>query len=76
MLECILVPDAVHIEDEDLLAFHISEDQFRVEHVNCPEHLARDDVGINLLQVLYIDNDATNVSVQITLVEDNLFSMG
>lgn len=76
MFECVFVPNSVHIKDEHLLRFHISEDHVGVEHVHRPEHLAGYDVSVNSFKVIDVNCDAADISEQISFVEYDLFSVG
>lgn len=75
MLEGVLVPNAIGIEDKDFLSLHISEDEIRVEHVDSEEHLTRDDFCVDLLQVLNVDNDSAHIAKEVTLVENYLLGV-
>ena len=76
MRESVLVPDSVRVEHEHLFCLHVAEDHIRVEHIDSPEKLARNDLRIDLLQVLDIHDDAADATVQIGLVENYLLCVG
>ena len=75
MWESLLVPDTVGIEYEHFFGFHVAEDHVLVKHVDAPEDFARDNISINLLKVLYVNDNSADSTEHVCLVEHNLLSV-
>ena len=75
MVEGVLVPDALLIEDEHLTCRHVPEDEVLIEHITCPHKLVFDNLCIHFLQVFDINNKLLGSTKHERLLEDNLLSV-
>jgi hypothetical protein len=73
--ESILVPDAISIKNEHFFGLHVTEDHILVEHIDAPEELAGNNICINLLEVLDVNYNSADTSVEISFMEYNLLSV-
>ena len=75
MLEGLLVPYSLLIEDENFLSFHITEYHILIEDISCPHKLIRDSFHRDFLKIFNINEMSLNLSKQESLMEHNLLSM-
>ena len=75
MVERVLVPDALPIEDEELTAGHVPEDEAVIEVVSEPHEFVLDGFGVHLLEVLDVHDDLPGLAGEIGLVEDDLLGV-
>lgn len=76
MVECVLVPNTVFIKDKELTGCHITEYHVLVEHIAVPHKFIVDCLGINLLEILDVNNELLSSTEVLGLLEDNLLSVG
>ena len=72
VLEGLLVPLALLIEDEDFSSCGIAEAQVGIEHVDVPHERCIDLSSINLLEILDVDIESLHRTEHRGLVEHNL----
>jgi hypothetical protein len=75
VLESLLVPYALLVKDENLLAFHITEHHVLVEEISGPHQLVFNGLCWHLLEILDIDNVLGNLSEQHGFVENYLLGV-
>ena len=76
MLQSILVPDAVFIENEDLARIGVAEYKFLVEGVGYEHQVVLDVLlGIDLLQIPDVDDLTVSATEQECLVENDLLGV-
>ena len=75
MVEGVLVPDALLIEDEQLPSRHITEHQILIKHVTRPHKLVRDHLCVHLFQVFDVDNILLSSTKEEGLLEHNLLGV-
>lgn len=62
MLKCVLVPDAILVEDEDLEGLGVAEAHLRVEDSLVPHEGRANHIRIYFLEVLDVDVDAADLT--------------
>ena len=76
MLECLLIPNPVSVENEDLPRGSVSEDHGGVEHVGHPEYLRENLVGTDFFEVADVHDISFLSAEQKHFVENDLLRMG
>lgn len=56
VLESLLVPYALLVEDEKLLRFHVAEDHVLIEEISGPNEFIGDGLRWNFLEIFDIDD--------------------
>lgn len=72
MIERILVPDAIPVEDEQLTSGHVSENHVLIEDIADPHKFILNGIGIDLFNVFDVNYVLGGVSEEERLLEDNL----
>ena len=76
MLESLLVPYALLVEDEHLGGLHVAEHHVLVEDITCPHELVLDGLCWNSLEVLDVHDAPVDLPKEHGLVENHLLRMG
>jgi hypothetical protein len=75
VLQGCFVPYSLFIKDEELLRFHVTENQVVVEVVGGPDEFVGDGLSADLLQVLDIDYVLVHRTEEERFVKDDLLGM-